>query len=117
MFDPKEGYDFTVTAVDSGKLFNGYAVKELSLEVRRKPSPLAKTQVERDAIIAAIPNLLEHFKQYTPNEEKLNDMIANFLSGEENSTSEEGKEVTTSKTKDETVSQAKSKIDSAFDDL
>jgi len=38
LFDPKEGYDFTVTAVDSGKQFNGYAVKELSLEVRRNTS-------------------------------------------------------------------------------
>jgi len=115
LFDPKEGYDFTVTAVDSGREFNGYPVKELTLEVRRKASPLAKTQKERDDIVASIPNLHEHFKGYTPNEEKARNMVINFLAGDEKS--EDGKEVTEPSSDEDNMEEATSKINAAFDDL
>jgi hypothetical protein len=116
LFDPKEGYDFTITAIDSGREFNGFPIKDVTVDVRRKPSPLAKTQKERDDIINSIPNLREHFQSYTPGEERLNDMISNFLSGDSGS-SEEGREVTGDDSEDERVTKATSQIEDAFDDL
>lgn len=115
LFDLKEGYDFIITAQNSGKQFNGYDVKELTIDVRRKPSPLAKTQKERDDLMATVPNLKEYFKSYVPSEERMEDMINNFLSGDEGTS--EGKEVTGEESEDDRVSSATSKIDSAFDDL
>lgn len=115
LFDPKEGFDFTVTAVDSGREFNGYAVKDITVDVRRKSSPLAKTQKERDDIMASIPNLLEHFKAFVPGEERLNEMVINFLSGE--TSTNEGYEVSGEESEEEREESANDKISAAFDDL
>jgi len=115
LFDPKEGFDFSVTATDSGREYNGYPIKELTIDVRRKSSPLAKTQKERDDIIASIPNLGDYFKSYTPSEERVNDMVVNFLSGD-NSTNE-GREVGVEETDEDRVEEADTKISEAFADL
>jgi len=115
LFDEKEGFDFTVTATDSGREFNGFPIKELAIEVRRKSSPLAKTQKERDEILASVPDLKEYFKSYTPGEERMNDMVVNFLSGDGGT--DEGTEVSDEESDDDRVDSANSKISAAFDDL
>lgn len=84
LFDPKNGYDFTITCTDSGKTvtFGGqeYPVKNYDVQPRRKSTPLAGSKKEIDAILEAIPNLSDHFKQYAMSEEKLKDVVVNFLS-------------------------------------
>ena len=73
MFHPTEGYDFTVTCTDSGKTttFNGkvYTVKDYDVTPRRKPSVLDKDESVRNEIVAAVPNLSEHFGQFVMKEE------------------------------------------------
>lgn len=120
MFDPKVGFDFTVTCGDSGKVttFKGkeYVVKSYDVTPRRKPSVLAKTQKERDDIVASIPDLEAQFKRYVMSEEDLKVAVVNFLNvGAEAGHSEEVVESKRDKTVEENV--ATSKIDDAFGDL
>lgn len=116
LFDAEKGYDFTVEVSDSGKTFNEYAVKAYVIAPRRKPEPLLKKKEERDALIATIPNLLEHNKQFVKNEDSLKDLIQNFLSiiDSPGPSSEEGLETTAAVVESETTTAAKSKIDEAF---
>lgn len=125
LMDPYSGYDWTVSAVDSGKKFNGFAVKEIKLQPRRKASPLFvngknadKARIEK--ILEEIPNLGEHFRKLVPGTEKLKTIIENFLNGPKDSevdseVSAGGVEHGTSG--DGKTAATKSKIDSAFDDL
>lgn len=123
LFDAETGYDFTVEVTDSGTEFNGYMVKNFVLSPRRKPEPLAKKKEDREKLIASMPNLLEHNKQYVKNEESLKDLIANFLSQFEESDgreTEDGTEINGEAAAAEEEVQAKTKnvkqkIDAAFD--
>lgn len=120
LFDAKVGYDFTVTCTDSGKTtnFNGktYAVKTYDVQPRRKPSPILKAKGDRDALIDSIPNLSDHFKQYSMGEEKLKAAVVNFLSeGAASPHSEETQD--TKQAKSDVETEATSKIDDAFKDL
>ena len=123
LFDPKNGYDFTITCTDSGKTvsFRGedFVVKNYDVQPRRKSTPLADSKKEIDAILATIPNLSEHFKQYAMGEEKLKEAVVNFLSaGSEetlsHSENEDDDEVNDSESNEEEVN---SKIEDAFKDL
>jgi len=77
--DPVDGYDFTVTVTPTDKTFNGFAIKDVKLQPRRKSSPLAASEAEREKIVSSIPNLEEFFKAQVKSEEKLNEIIENFL--------------------------------------
>ena len=119
LMDPETGYDFTVTVSPTDKTFAGNPVKDIKLQPRRKPSPLAKSSEAADKIIAGIPNLEAYFKAQVKSEDELNAMLQNFLAGN-GSSSEETEEV--EEVKDKTVSEAKVKkakksIDDAFGDL
>jgi hypothetical protein len=117
LFDVEKGYDLTVEVSDSGKEFNGYAIKNYKIDPRRKPEPLAKSKADRDKLVASVPNFLEHNKQYVKNEESLKDLVANFLAQFEEKDEREGVDGTeigggeTETTSEET----RSKIDKAFD--
>lgn len=76
---PESGYDFTVTVTPTEKTFNGFAVKDIKLQPRRKPSPLALSEADRTKILAGVPNLEEIFKGQVKNEEQLGEIIENFL--------------------------------------
>lgn len=120
MFDPKDGFDFTITCSDSGKTIefndNVYKVKNYDVQPRRKPSPLAKTKAERDEIIASMPDLNAFHKQFVMSEEKLTEAVTNFLSqGTGSPHTEEAVEAKSDPTAEETA--ASSKIDDAFKDL
>jgi hypothetical protein len=117
LFHAENGYDFTVEVTDSGKKFNDFVVKSYTINPRRKPEPLAKNKSDREKLVASIPNLLEHNKQYVKNEESLKDLIANFLAlidGGNATSTEEGLEVTSTVKVEEKTSATKSKIDEAF---
>ena len=118
--DPETGYDFTVTVSPTDKTFAGNPVKDIKLQPRRKPSPLAKSADVSEKIVAAIPNLEAYFKAQTKSEDELNAMLQNFLAGNGSSSEVSSEEV--EEAKDKTVSAAKAKkaknsIDAAFDDL
>jgi hypothetical protein len=124
LFDPEKGYDFTITCGDSGKttMFGGkeYVVKTYDCQPRRKSSLLADTKEEREELLASVPNLSENFKRWVLEEEKLKEMVMNFLNAgktDENDTgSEEALEKATPPAT-EVETAAASKIDEAFGDL
>lgn len=120
LMDPENGYDFTVTVSPTDKTFAGNPVKDIKLQPRRKPSPLAKSADVSEKIVAAIPNLEAYFKAQTKSEDELNAILQNFLAGNGSSSEVSSEEV--EEAKDKTVSAAKAKkaknsIDAAFDDL
>lgn len=127
---PESGYDFTVTVTPTEKTFNGFAVKDIKLQPRRKPSPLAASEGDRTKILAGIPNLEEIFKSQVKNTEQLNEVIENFLASkasivesmevsESNSSSSAGDEDLEEEVKPapKKVSSSKKKIDEAFSAL
>jgi len=122
MFDADTGFDFTITCTDSGKTTefagNTYPVKNYDVQPRRKPSKLAKTKKEAEAIVASIPDLESQFKKYVMSPEKLKVCVTNFLSaGGDASHSEEAVLPTPTSTPTPAETEASSKIDSAFADL
>jgi hypothetical protein len=115
LFDVHEGFDFSITARDSGKKFNGYVVKDLTIVPKRKPSPALKTKKACDELVASVPNVGEVFENYCMGADKLRTLLDNMLNPDEGD--EEGTEVTAEREKTEEVSNATSKIDNAFADL
>lgn len=84
--DPKEGYDIIVTPKKSGKVMpNGKVLEvEYSLEFRTKPTPLAKTEADRERLLATrhdIDQVLneKYYKPYSDVEQ----IVENFLSAVE----------------------------------
>lgn len=119
LFDPESGYDFTVEVTDSGTQYNGFMVKNYVISPRRKPEPLAKKKEDREKLVAQVPNLLEHNKQFVKSEEGLKDLIANFLAQFEDADereTEDGTEVNgESVSNDSEVKEnIKKKIEDAF---
>lgn len=125
---PETGYDFTVTVTPTDKVFNNFPVKEIKLQPRRKPSPLAPTEAERQKILSSVPDLEGFFKSQVKSEEKLNEIIENFLAAKssivesmevkESSTEEpEPEEQTAKPAKAKASKSSKEKIDSAFADF
>jgi hypothetical protein len=114
LFDPKNGYDFTINCTETDKKFNNHTIKKYDVQVRRKSSPLLPTKKERDALLKDFPNIEGYFKQFVMGEAKLKALVTNFLSGAENSSEEEGTDKTP--TKDE-KKEATSKIDEVFGDI
>ena len=126
LMDAYAGYDWTISATDSGKKFNGYAIKDIKLTPRRKASPLfvsgkGADKAKIEATLEAIPDLGEHFRKLVPSTEKLRTVIENFLAGPKED-SEVDTTVSAGGTEHGTAGNGKSaatksKIDSAFDDL
>lgn len=112
LFDIQEGYDFTVTARDSGKTFNGHPVKDITIVPKRKPTPALKTKKACDELVNSIPSIAEVFKSYTMSSERLGTLLNNMLNPDDSD--EEGTEVTTAPTANEQEETATSKIDEAF---
>ena len=116
LFDIEEGFDFTITATDSGKTFNGYMVKDYEIEVARDPSVALQKKSERDALLKSVPDLGANFEKYVKNEEKMKELVLNFLG--DNSPTEEGTKVIDSKPSvEEKTEEVTAKIDDAFADL
>jgi len=115
LFDVHEGFDFSISARDSGKTFNGYVVKDLTVIPKRKASPALKTRKACDELVASIPNIREIYEGFCMGAEKLSELVNNMLNPDEGN--EEGTEVTSVREQTEEVSNATSKIDSAFDGL
>ena len=89
LMDPEKGYDFTVMVSPTDKTFNGNAVKEIKLQPRRKPSPLAEKDADREKFIAGIPNLEAYFKAQVKSEEQMAAMLENFLNSSDSGSSVE----------------------------
>ena len=123
--DPYTGYDWTVAATDSGKKFNGFAVKDIKLTPRRKPSALfgsgkGSDKAKIEATLESIPDLGAHFRKLVPGTEKINTILERFLNPDVKD--ENNAEVSAGGTEhgskgDTKVNAAKDKINSAFDDL
>lgn len=82
--DPEKGYDLTVTASDTGKVFgpqNG-KVLEWSVSPRKKASKLSKEGKEAaQALIDSIPDVKAFFKQYVKSSAKIQELLDNALAG------------------------------------
>lgn len=125
LMDPYTGYDWTVAATDSGKKFNGFAVKDIKLTPRRKPSALfgsgkGSDKAKIEATLESIPDLGAHFRKLVPGTEKINTILERFLNPDVKD--ENNAEVSAGGTEhgskgDTKVNAAKDKINSAFDDL
>lgn len=82
--DTEKGYDLTVTATDTGKVFgpsNG-KVLEWSVSPRKKSSKLSKEGKEAaQLIVESIPDVKAFFKQYVKGSSKIQEMLDNALNG------------------------------------
>ena len=117
LLDPESGRDFTVTAVETDRVFNGNAVKEYTVSERKKASKLAATAPARKELIESIPDFESYFKGRVRDTAFYQTMLENALAGGPagNSKTDEG----TSRGVEEAVSDTKATkdIESAFDDL
>lgn len=132
LMDAENGYDFTVMVSPTDKTFNGNPVKEIKLQPRRKPSPLAENEADQEKFLKGIPNLEAYFKAQVKSKEDMVQMLENFLAGN-SGTGENGEEApatesavantatglekTTATTEGAKVKKAKKSIDDAFGDL
>jgi len=130
MMDANEGFDFTLGVSDSGKKFGKWIIKNYDLQPRRKPSKIARTKKEIDAIVGSMPDLDAYFRGQVRNAEWLKQTVENFLAktaggdGDDNKGNEQevvtaGKDHTASKgvsVEDAENSETK-KIEDAFADL
>lgn len=87
LFDIDKGYDFTVTVTPTDKVFEGYPVKEIKLQPRRKASKLGDKKFV-ETVLAQRPNFHEYFSSQVFAEDKLLELRENFL----NPSSPEGEE-------------------------
>lgn len=129
MMDADNGFDFTLDVEDSGKKFGKWTVKNYNLTPRRKPSKLAKTKRDTQALLDAVPDLESYFKGQVRNAEWLQQVVENFLArsaGEDGTeeTSEDkelgtGKDHTASKgvTRSDEHEKTVQSIEDAFSDL
>lgn len=130
LMDPETGYDFTVSVSPTDKTFNGNPVKEIKLQPRRKSSPIADSDAEKEKILSGIPNLEAYFKAQVKTEEQMTTMLENFMASTTNSTEEVVEENSTESAASAAPSEASSpagasakvkkarkSIDDAFDDL
>jgi hypothetical protein len=119
LFDVHEGFDFTITARDSGRTFKGYTIKEITPLPKRKASPALKTKAACDELVASVPNIGEVMQKYCMSEEKLTTLLNNFLNPDDvdGEASEEGTTVTAEVIASEEGKAATSKMDAAFSDL
>lgn len=84
--DPKEGYDIIVTPKKSGKVMpNGKVLEvEYSLDFRGKSTPLAKTEAEREKILATRHDIDEVLNErYYKNYNEVKQIVEDFLSAVE----------------------------------
>jgi len=82
LMDPETGYDISINVTKVGEVEVGnkmFDKKRYDFAVRRKPSALAKTKVERDKLVAQLFNVGEYFGQFCMNEDKLKDIVTSFL--------------------------------------
>lgn len=98
LFSMEHGYDFTINVNPTDKTFNGFAVKEIKMQPRRKSSPVTKNKKDLEKITSQVPNFHNYFEAQVIEEERLQEILENFLSsGEggsnENSDSEERGEI------------------------
>lgn len=117
LFDVHEGYDFTITARDSGRTYKGYPIKELTPLPKRKPCPALKTKAACDELVASVPNIGEVMQKYCMSEEKLTTLLNNFLNPDTEDSEEEGTTVTAEVISSDEGKAATSKMDAAFSDL
>jgi hypothetical protein len=90
LMDADKGYDFTLAVSDSGKKWNGYMIKSLDLQLRRKSSKLATTKAARDELVAAVPDLEGYFRDRVRAADWLETVVENFLASR--AEGEEGEE-------------------------
>lgn len=114
IFDIHEGYDFTVTAKDSGREFNGHMIKDITIIPKRHPSTALKTKKACDELVKAVPDFKAHFEGKCMSEEKLRGKVDNFLNPDNGSVDDEGTTKTEDVTETEEGREATSKIADAF---
>lgn len=131
MMDASIGFDFTLSVTDSGKKFGKWTIKNYDLQPRRKPSKLARTKKDTEALVGAVPDLFEYFKAQVRSAEWLQQTVENFLAKTAAGADEEekedssptgaqvGKDHTASKgvTKSDEHESAVKSIEDAFSDL
>lgn len=122
MFSSEVGYDFTVTVsplLENGKpkTFKGHPMKDISLQARKKPSPLCKDKSTAAAWIAAIPNLEETFKAQCKSPEELIEILENYLASTTAGEAPSADGTDHNPSSPSTAKVAEDKLDSAFADL
>lgn len=137
LMNPDTGYDFTVSVNPTDKTFNGNPVKEIKLQPRRKASPLADSDSQKEKILQTIPDLEAYFKSQVKSADEMAAMLENFMAASTGSddeadsndnvsvadstpsTSEEVKAAPAADASSVSpkVKKARKSIDDAFDDL
>lgn len=118
IFDPEKGYDFTVSCIPdpTGKSYLGKPVRFVNFKARRKSTKLG-TKEQMETWIAVLPslNLHEYFKKMCPDEEKVQAILENYVSGMSPSSGDEEKQEKQSGSKEQ--SESDSSIDKAFEGI
>ncbi len=70
ILDQTEGFDLKVKVARSGKMFNGKANLEMTVDLARKASPVLADEAKAVAILDSVPNLDEYYKQQSYDEIK-----------------------------------------------
>lgn len=114
LFDPYNGYDFTVVVSATDKMFNNYPVKEIKIQPRRKSSKLMPSKEQIESLLKQVPNLEAYFAAQVKSEEEMIAIRDNFLAaqfGESGTTTENGTE------RGDIDSKAIADVEAAFRDL
>lgn len=122
MFSPETGFDFVVNVSATDKTFNGYPVKEIKLQPRRKSSKMFAKKEQTEAVMKSRPDFASYFGSQVKTEEEMSEILKNFLilqsgaSGAEESVGTSTSEGTV-RGKTEDVSKAAADVDAAFADM
>lgn len=85
VMDPEKGFDFQITVSPTAKVFKNpntgveYPVNEIKVQARTKPTPLAKTDDERQKLVNSTPKLLEYFTNQCRSADQLREMLEKYL--------------------------------------
>jgi hypothetical protein len=119
MFSPEGGTDFMLTVTDSGKTFNQYVVKAVTVLPRRKSSPLAATKAARDKILKTVPDIREYFKGTVRSADWIKQKLENYMakSSEETTPEQTVSGRSPGVSKEQQQNAAMKQLESVFGDL
>jgi len=117
MFSTENGYDFTLTVSATDKTFNGYPVKDIKLQPRRKSSKALPKKELVETVMKQIPNFEAYFKAQVKSEEELLQIRENFIAMQTAAELGVTSEGTVRGTDSAQVQKSTAAVDSAFADL
>lgn len=120
LFHPETGRDFMVTVTDSGKVWNGYNVKDIKITERKKASPILDSKKKVADLLATIPDFDAYFKARLRPTEAYQNMLDNALAGGNEAGNAPASSTGSARNEsaiDESTAAAAKKIEDAFADI